>query len=168
MYFSIPVKLRWSTLLTMPGFLTRHGCHAISMQIPLSAISVRCWSLCCYCHGFVLQVDKLVEHSTTQAIRQWRRLPPVISQQHIPLLQVGWTECFVFPALYTAVFPALLLIVVAVMFRQRSKSWNSRKQLRFIRDFSLRMSGDRPACMTWKLLWKRGGEDFLPVSFLKI
>ncbi|CAH3023319.1 unnamed protein product [Porites evermanni] len=34
-------------------------------------------------------VDKLVEHSTTQAIRQWRRLPPVISQQHIPLLQAA-------------------------------------------------------------------------------
>lgn len=66
-------------------------------QLPLSAISVRCWSeYCCHCHVFVLQVDKLVEHSTTQAIRQWRRLPPVISQQHIPLLQVGWTECFIF------------------------------------------------------------------------
>ena len=39
--------------------------------------------------SFALQVDKLVEHSTTQAIRQWRRLPPVISQQHIPLLQVS-------------------------------------------------------------------------------
>lgn len=34
-------------------------------------------------------VDKLVEHSTTQAIRQWRRLPPIISQQHIPLLQAA-------------------------------------------------------------------------------
>ncbi|XP_015774341.1 PREDICTED: transformation/transcription domain-associated protein-like [Acropora digitifera] len=34
-------------------------------------------------------VDRHVEHSTVQAIRQWRRLPPVISQQHIPLLQAA-------------------------------------------------------------------------------
>ena len=40
------------------------------------------------------QVEKLVEHSTAQAIRQWRRLPPVISHQHIPLLQVG---CIPYP-----------------------------------------------------------------------
>lgn len=38
------------------------------------------------------QVDRHVEHSTVQAIRQWRRLPPVISQQHIPLLQVRLTS----------------------------------------------------------------------------
>lgn len=139
-------------------------------QLPLSAISVRCWSeYCCHCHVFVLQVDKLVEHSTTQAIRQWRRLPPVISQQHIPLLQVGWTECFIFfPAIFTIVFPMLLLIVVAVIFRQHNKSWNSRKPLRFIRDFSLRMLDGQPVCMTWKLLWKHGGESLLPLSFLEI
>ena len=41
---------------------------------------------------FPQQVDRHVEHSTVQAIRQWRRLPPVISQQHIPLLQVRLTS----------------------------------------------------------------------------
>ncbi|XP_048580263.1 transformation/transcription domain-associated protein isoform X2 [Nematostella vectensis] len=34
-------------------------------------------------------VEKLVERSTDQAIRQWRRLPTVISQQHLPLLQAA-------------------------------------------------------------------------------
>ena len=44
------------------------------------------------CFFFPQQVDRHVEHSTVQAIRQWRRLPPVISQQHIPLLQVRLTS----------------------------------------------------------------------------
>lgn len=114
MYYLLSVKLRSSTLLTLPyQAIWRHGCHAISMQVPLSAISVRCWSRCCYCYGFVLQVDKLVEHSTTQAIRQWRRLPPVISQQHIPLLQVGWTKYFVSSCSISCCFPD----VVAYCFR---------------------------------------------------
>lgn len=86
-------------------------------QLPLSAISVRCWSeYCCHCHVFVLQVDKLVEHSTTQAIRQWRRLPPVISQQHIPLLQVGWTECFIFFLLYLPLFFQCCCLLLLLLF----------------------------------------------------
>ena len=131
---------------------------------------------------FAPQVDKLVEHSTTQAIRQWRRLPPVISQQHIPLLQVG---VLVFPVLmvssvlsasiskcyFNNVFPILLLVVIHlfvyfvdcfnVIFRRHNKSWNSRKRLRFIRDFILRMLDDPPVCTTWKLLWKHGGKKLL-------
>ena len=151
----------------MLGFSIRHGCHATSKQVPLSATSVRCQSEnWCYCHVFVLQVDKLVEHSTTQAIRQWRRLPPVISQQHIPLLQVGWTECFFLFFYICFCFPILLLIVFAVVFRQHNKSWNCRKPLRFIRDFSLRMLDDQPVCMIWKLLWKHGGENLLPLNLL--
>ena len=34
-------------------------------------------------------VEKLIEAASIQAIKQWRRLPSIVSQAHVPLLQVG-------------------------------------------------------------------------------
>ena len=79
----------------------------------------------------------------------------------------GLNWMFVFFFFYICFcFPILLLIVFAVVFRQHNKSWNCRKPLRFIRDFSLRMLDDQPVYMIWKLLWKHGGENLLPLNLL--
>jgi len=34
-------------------------------------------------------VEKLIEAASIQSIKQWRRLPRIVSHAHIPLLQVG-------------------------------------------------------------------------------
>ena len=36
-----------------------------------------------------LQIERLVEMSSSLAIREWRRLPSIVSHIHIPLLQVN-------------------------------------------------------------------------------
>ena len=38
-------------------------------------------------------VEKLIEAASIQSIKQWRRLPPVVSHAHTPLLQVSGLWC---------------------------------------------------------------------------
>ena len=37
----------------------------------------------------VLQIERLVESSSSQAIKEWRRLPDYVTQAHTPLLQAA-------------------------------------------------------------------------------
>lgn len=38
-------------------------------------------------------IERLVEMASSLAIREWRRLPHIVSHVHTPLLQVGNTKC---------------------------------------------------------------------------
>ena len=37
----------------------------------------------------LLKVEKLVEAASIQSVKQWRRLPHIVSHSHIPLLQLS-------------------------------------------------------------------------------
>lgn len=38
---------------------------------------------------FVIQIERLVELSSNLAIKEWRRLPHIVTHIHVPLLQVS-------------------------------------------------------------------------------
>ena len=40
----------------------------------------------------MFQIERLVEVSSNLAIKEWRRLPSIVSHIHIPLLQVRWSS----------------------------------------------------------------------------
>ena len=115
----------------------------------------------CLCLLLACAVNKKTDVTGTFLCYRWT------NSQNIPLLKQSvsgddfrllfhnntflcyrWVELNVFYFFYICFcFPILLLIVFAVVFRQLNKSWNCRKPLRFIRDFSLRMLDDQPVYM---------------------
>lgn len=73
------------------------GCRP-SLQVEVSCPKEMAWKVNMYrgylaiCHPEEQQlsfIERLVEMASSLAIREWRRLPHVVSHVHTPLLQVG-------------------------------------------------------------------------------
>ena len=59
--------------------LTQSTIHCESLTLPVIV----------YCCSVVeLQIERVVELSSNLAIKEWRRLPSIVSHIHVPLLQV--------------------------------------------------------------------------------
>jgi hypothetical protein len=78
----------------MPTFLHR----LLPLQVEVSCPKEMAWKVNMYrgylaiCHPEEQQlsfIERLVEMASSLAIREWRRLPHVVSHVHTPLLQVG-------------------------------------------------------------------------------
>ena len=51
-------------------------------------VDIYMWTCVCMCVCVCVQVERLVEMSSTCAVKEWRRLPMIVSQVHVSLLQV--------------------------------------------------------------------------------
>lgn len=74
----------------------------VAFQVELSCPKEMAWKVNMHrgylaiCHPEEQQlnfIERLVETASSLAIREWRRLPHIVSHVHTPLLQVGNTKC---------------------------------------------------------------------------
>lgn len=89
----------------------------VNIQVELSCPKEMTWKVNMHrgylaiCHPEEQQlnfIERLVEMASSLAIREWRRLPHIVSHVHTPLLQVSNTKCikrfFFFLFWYTSPF----------------------------------------------------------------
>lgn len=87
----------------------------VPLQVELSCPKEMAWKVNMYrgylaiCHPEEQQlnfIERLVEMASSLAIREWRRLPHVVSHVHTPLLQVR-TESGLSPVIFQKQFSGL-------------------------------------------------------------
>lgn len=76
---------------------------SLNLQVELSCPKEMAWKVNMHrgylaiCHPEEQQlnfIERLVEMASSLAIREWRRLPHIVSHVHTPLLQVSYTKPF--------------------------------------------------------------------------
>lgn len=48
-----------------------------------------CYTITSFLYALSIQIERLVEVASNLAIKEWRRLPSIVSHIHVPLLQVS-------------------------------------------------------------------------------
>lgn len=101
----IGYQIHWLSFLTL--YTKRENPIASYVMFFRHQVEVSCpkemaWKVNMYrgylaiCHPEEQQlsfIERLVEMASSLAIREWRRLPHVVSHVHTPLLQVGGLHC---------------------------------------------------------------------------